>query len=173
MTKRNPQLEFTFKNLERTIGNLPKFFIMLSKFTRNHFWKYIGNEDRVLFLTVAYIRSKYPNALFLHPMNEGKKSPYEQYLTLWNGMLKGAHDLLILDPILEGTVNPQDGKPVRKYNGLSIELKSGNGKLSPEQITFKQKATECGWLCVEVWTFEDAKSIIDQYMNMTAQKLKG
>ena len=50
-------------------------------------------------------------------------------------------------------------------HGLWIELKTGKGKLSPEQIKFLERKTSRGYIAVAAWGFEAAVEIIKTYLN--------
>ena len=54
------------------------------------------------------------------------------------GMLKGAHDIRL--PVARGG-----------FIGLSIELKAGRNKLTPEQLAYGKRLTEEGWRVRYVW----------------------
>lgn len=54
--------------------------------------------------------------------------------------------------------------PVKEYSGLWIELKSNNGKLSPEQKLFLERKRQRGYQAVTCWGFEETKAIILIYL---------
>ena len=45
----------------------------------NPYQKYLKGEDLLQRAVMNYIEMQYPKAIFTHPMNEGKRSPFEQY----------------------------------------------------------------------------------------------
>lgn len=48
--------------------------------------------------------------------------------------------------------------------GLWLELKVGNGKLSPEQETFLRIKNDRGYVAVAVWGADAAKEVIKSYL---------
>lgn len=67
------------------------------------------------------------------------------------GMLKGAHDIRL--PVKRGD-----------YVGLSVELKVGNNKPTPEQIWYGEQITLQGWKVCYCWGYEEAKQEIINYL---------
>jgi len=45
----------------------------------NPFQKYLKGEDLMQRAVINYIQMQYPDAIFTLPMNEGKRTPFEQY----------------------------------------------------------------------------------------------
>ena len=45
----------------------------------NPYEKYLGGEDKLQRAIINYLQMQYPNAIFTHPMNEGKRTKFEQY----------------------------------------------------------------------------------------------
>ena len=50
------------------------------------------------------------------------------------------------------------------YHGLHIEMKIKGGRVSPQQKEWIKEATEEGYKAVAVWSLEEAKKVIDDYM---------
>lgn len=68
------------------------------------------------------------------------------------GLLKGAHDITL--PV------PRGG-----YVGLSIELKAGRNKPTPEQLDYGEKLKAQGWKVLFIWdNWTDAKDEIVFYL---------
>lgn len=157
--KQNDGITRTFEKLNKTIGKLPRFYDILARFMNNYYWKTVGNETRLQFLVAAYIAAKYPDALFMHAVNEGKRSKWEQYVAVYSGMKSGMPDIMIFDP----TTDPE----VRRYNGLAIELKIDKNKPSAVQLACMESLKVCGWMVSVSYSFEDTKRRIDEYMEKT------
>ena len=64
----------------------------------NPYQKYLKGEDLLQRAVINYIQMQYPKAIFTHPMNEGKRSPFEQYKLKYLGTKPGIPDLLIFYP---------------------------------------------------------------------------
>ena len=64
----------------------------------NPYQKYLKGEDLLQRAVINYIQMQYPDAIFTHPMNEGKRSPFEQYKLKYLGTKPGIPDLLIFTP---------------------------------------------------------------------------
>ena len=60
---------------------------------QNPFDKYLTKEDHLHLQVVEYLRWQYPNVLFGHWPNEGKRSPFERYKAKKLGMVKGWPDI--------------------------------------------------------------------------------
>lgn len=68
------------------------------------------------------------------------------------GLLKGEHDITL--PVARGG-----------YHGLSIELKAGKNKPTPEQIEYGERLKEEGWYVTYSWDWQDAADIIQKYLD--------
>lgn len=68
------------------------------------------------------------------------------------GLLKGASDFLLAYPI-NGSA------------GLWLELKTGHGRLTPEQKTFLERMKSVGYAAHASWHFEDSQRIIKEYID--------
>lgn len=54
--------------------------------------------------------------------------------------------------------------PTRKYHGLWIEFKAGKNDLTDNQAQFFKTAEEVAYKCIVVWSWEDAKKEIEEYL---------
>ena len=76
------------------------------------------------------------------------------------GMLKGSHDLRL--PV------PRGG-----FVGLSIELKAGKNKPTPEQLAYGEALIEQGWKVLYLWNnWEEVKDEIERYMREDAKPFR-
>ncbi len=68
-----------------------------------------------------------------------------------SGMLAGEHDVKL---------------PVARshYIGLSIELKAGKNKPTPDQLWYGNRLMEEGWFVAYCWSWEEAKDLIIKYL---------
>lgn len=69
------------------------------------------------------------------------------------GMLRGAHDVRL--PVARGS-----------FIGLSIEMKYGKNKPTPEQIEYGNRLAVEGWRVEYCWDWTKAKEIIVEYLSM-------
>ena len=68
------------------------------------------------------------------------------------GMLKGEHDVRL--PVARGG-----------YAGLSIEMKAGKNKPTPEQLEYGEQIADEGWLVCYCWSWTDARDEIVSYLH--------
>jgi hypothetical protein len=66
-------------------------------------------------------------------------------------MLKGEHDITL--PVARG-----------EYHGLSIELKAGKNKPTPEQLEYGERLKAEGWYVAYSWDWQEAADIIKKYL---------
>lgn len=116
----------------------------------NPFDKYLGKEDKLQNKVMNYIKYNYPNALFTHVSNEGKRSPFERYKMKVLGSKAGMPDVMIFTPN-------------KNYNGLAIELKVGYNKPSDNQLKWLRALENVKWKALWLNNFEDIITTIDNY----------
>jgi hypothetical protein len=116
----------------------------------NPFQKYLGKEDKMQNQVMNYIKYQYPNALFTHLSNEGKRSPFERYKMKILGSKPGIPDVMIFTPN-------------KKYNGLAIELKVGYNKPSENQKKWLKDLENAGWLSKWSNDIDEVITTIDNY----------
>ncbi len=73
------------------------------------------------------------------------------------GQLKGSHDIRL--PVARGG-----------FIGLSIELKFGPGRLTPEQLAIAKRLEEEGHRVVFAWDWIAARDAIVEYLNLPKEK---
>lgn len=118
---------------------------------RNPFEKYLTKEDHLQMQVAKYINLQYPDVLWNHCPNEGKRTAFERYKVVNFGIRAGMPDIMIF-------------KEHDNYRGLAIELKIGKNKATKLQLDCLRKLQRAGWLSKICYTFEDAIKIIDLYM---------
>lgn len=116
----------------------------------NPYRKYLKGEDLLQREVINYLELVYPNAVYTHPMNEGKRSPFEQYKLKFLGTKPGIPDLLIFTP------NENRG-------GLAIELKYKYNKPTPKQKEWLKWLKNCNWEATWHNNFDDCVKTIDEY----------
>ena len=117
---------------------------------KNPYLKYLGKEDILQNKVMTYIKNNYPNSLFTHVANEGKRTPFEQFKLKFLGSKAGVPDVLIFTPN-------------KKYNGLAIELKVGYNKPTDNQKYWIQQLKLNNWKSLWINNFDEAVEIIDNY----------
>jgi len=127
----------------------------------NPFYKYLTKEQREHVSIVNYLKYKYPNLIWWHTMNEGKRTPYERFLFGVMGAKKSVPDFVILEP--------KNG-----YNGMLLELKAEGEKITKkdgkplkdktEQIQFLEACKAKGYYTVMVAGFDNAIKEINNYL---------
>jgi hypothetical protein len=130
---------------------------------RNPFLQYLTPENHLQKQVNDYIRYQYPKVLFWHTLNEGKKSPFERFLAKYLGMKPGVPDNFI--------ATARHG-----FKGLFLELKVNDIHLKDGitlksdphlrvQYDFIQSLRKEGYKAEFAIGFDQAKSIIDQYLS--------
>lgn len=122
----------------------------------NPFEKYLGKEQHLHIQICRYISAQYPDALFCHPMNEGRRTKYERFLAKILSMKAGIPDLLLFEP--RGN-----------YCGLAIELKIKN-ILTDSQKKWLSDLSYRYWRTEVVYDFETGKKVIDEYLKQDKAK---
>lgn len=84
-------------------------------------------------------------------MNAAKRTPSEGWQAKAMGMLPGEHDVTL--PC------PRGG-----FTGLSIELKHGDNKPTKEQLDYGESLEREDWLVVYLWSWTEAKELIERYL---------
>lgn len=98
-------------------------------------------------------KSVYPGIdLMSCSLNGVKLSKLQAIKAKNGGMLKGEHDIKI---------------PVARHGriGLSIEMKAGKNKPTPEQLWYGDRLTEEGWRVCYCWSWKDAQQEIINYLS--------
>ncbi|OZI06609.1 hypothetical protein BWI93_19205 [Siphonobacter sp. BAB-5385] len=117
---------------------------------RNPYEKYLGPEDHVQIQVCNYLRAQYPQAVFYHPPNEGKRTTFQMFKIKILGIKAGFPDLVIFHA----------GK------NLALELKAAKGKPTPEQLEWIAFFRRQGWMAEICKGFDDAKAVIDHFMKI-------
>lgn len=116
----------------------------------NPFYKFLGKEDHLQNMVINYIKLQHPNALVIHPFNEGRRTPFERFKFKFLGGVAGVPDVLIFTPN-------------QNKNGLAIELKVGRNKPTKNQNQMMDALRSCKWSVHWSNDFDECKQIIDLY----------
>ena len=109
-------------------------------------------EHEIQVNCVNYFRLRYPKGLIFAIPNGGQRNVIVAAKLKAEGVLAGVPDLCI--PIAK-----------KGYNGLYIELKNGKvGKVSDNQQTIMGKLQNEGYQCEVCRSFDEFRTIIDNYM---------
>lgn len=121
----------------------------------------LGKEQAEHINIVNWFNYQYPELAndFHHFANERRCSVQQGRLLKRMGVKKGVADFFLAVPTLQ---SHPDGP--RYFGGLWLELKVGNGKLSPEQKAFIDRKISMGYMAMGVWGFEAATEIIRSYL---------
>ncbi len=118
----------------------------------NPFEKYLTKEDKLQHRIISYLKYQYPNLLFAHVPNEGKRTVFERYKFKYLGGKSGIPDLLIF-------------YTNKKYSGLAIELKVGYNKPTANQKEWLKQLNTNNWLAVWSNNYDECINIIQKYLN--------
>ena len=103
---------------------------------------------------VSWLKYNYPELLFWHTVNEGKKTMHSALRDEQSGLLKGVSDFIIL---IGGNGHPFAAIELKRTN------KSGRFKASPvskEQTEFLRKVRERGGFAAVAYGFEEFKKAV-------------
>lgn len=99
-------------------------------------------------------KGKYPElGLIFHVPNGGTRNKFEAANLKKQGVKAGVPDLFL--PVVRG-----------KYHGLFIELKYGKNKATEKQKEWIEKLNKQGYYAVVCTGFEEAKKVIQEYINI-------
>jgi hypothetical protein len=114
-------------------------------------------EEDLQRICVEYVEAlsrKYPILEYLfHPANGGKRPKGEAGKMKALGVKTGVPDLMLPFP-----------SPNRKWQGLALELKSPEGKMTEDQRRWLNAAIDGGWLAGLVWDFQDFQTYLDIFL---------
>lgn len=142
---------------KKTIEELRKYFPDEFLFTINkRFLYYLNFEELLQIQCMDYLKKNYPNVVAFHVPNENgfrQISDTMKYKISRMGLLKGVHDIIIL-------------QPNNYYHSLTIELKTPEKACTPssEQIAFRNILLQKGFQSEICNTFEKFKNIVDYYL---------
>ena len=108
-------------------------------------------EDDLQKAVATYLDLK--NVLWFHPPLERKTSFQAGARLKKKGVKSGVPDCLIFEP--------RDS-----FNGLAIELKIKPNKVSINQIEWLTRLKNNKWSTNVAYSFDEAKEIIDNYLNL-------
>ena len=109
-------------------------------------------EHEIQVNCINYFRLRYPKGLIYAIPNGGQRNVIVAAKLKSEGVLSGVPDLCI--PIAK-----------KGFHGLYIELKNGKaGKVSNNQLTIMEKLQSEGYRCEVCRSFDEFKTIIDNYM---------
>lgn len=95
---------------------------------------------------------KYTDLFWWHTPNEGKRTPFEQYLFKKMGGLKGVTDFVILE---ESNFS----------KGLMMEIKTGVNICTVEQVDFLIRSAKRGYTTAVVYDhYQDALALVDKHL---------
>ena len=140
----------------------------------NKFYSYLTDEDKLNIEVGNYLTNQYPDVLWWHTPNEGKRTNFERYKAVLLGMKKGVPDITIAEPKF---IKKNNGLAF-VYAGLYIELKVEREKVSAvrknktiqksrasdSQKDFLEILNKKRYKAVICYNFNEAKKIIDEYL---------
>ena len=101
---------------------------------------------------VQWFRLAYPKFLIYSIPNARKVSKVQGARLVSEGVVSGIPDLHI--PIAK-----------KGFHGLYIEMKAGNNKPSPNQITIMDKLRNEGYKCVVCWNLDEFMKEVIHYLD--------
>ena len=124
------------------------------------FERFLTEENHHQRAVATYMKLQWSKVKWFHPMNEGKRGKYEQFLVKILGVSKGVPDVMIPKSIF---INIGDQRVI-KYAGLAIELKSKKGKTTKEQDEWLEYLDGEGWYTAISNNSEKSIALIDDYL---------
>lgn len=121
---------------------------------RNPFNRFLGPEDKTQIAVTEYLKLQYPTAEVFHAMNEGKRTPFEQFKMKILGCKAGFPDLLIF----------------HKGVSLALELKKDKGSNpTDKQVAWLKTLRQNGFIATHAKGFDEAKRVIDEAFKKPTQ----
>lgn len=121
---------------------------------QNPYDNYLSKEQVMQAEITRLLSLKHPDLFWWHTVNEGKRTPYEQYLFKKMGGLKGVADFVILE---QGTFS----------KGLMIEIKWGKGVCTVDQVDFLIRSAQKGFTAAVVYDdARDALDLVDRHLKL-------
>lgn len=117
-----------------------------------------GSEDALQKACCQYLEWHPRRPLYFHPANGGSRHKIEAAKFKGMGVKAGVSDLVILE------AGDMGGFFGGVSLGLMVELKAANGKLSEAQTDFLLAAQKRGYKIAVVYTFDEFKTLIDNYL---------
>lgn len=118
---------------------------------RNPYEKFLTKENRFQRAVAQWLKMQYPDLVWWHTPNEGKRTSFESWLAKVLGIRAGVSDIVILEPN-------------KTHHGLLIELKVGPNKLTEKQAQFLTECSAKGYathVCYDIEAFMD---IVNSYL---------
>lgn len=112
-----------------------------------------GREQILQEQVVNYLSLKYPNILYTASVGGMRTHIGVARKMKRAGYRKGVPDLMIFEPS-------------KDFVGLAIELKTEDGRLSPEQKYWLEALTARKWKAVMCRGFDEAIKTIDDYLKV-------
>jgi len=109
-------------------------------------------ESSIQEMACDYIKLKGYGRYIVKIHNEGAGAANRGAQAIKAGLRPGASDVFI-------------ALPRHDKHGFWLEFKSHNGKLSPKQISFFADMEGQGYHTAVVYSFDEAKSVIDHYLS--------
>lgn len=125
-----------------------------------------GGERADQEAVIAWARlheKKWPCLKWLHSNRNEATSIGQRVKGAKMGIKKGILDMFLPYPAIYETQDPFSR--VLTYHGLYIEMKYGKGKLTEDQIEFREYALDQGYKVVVCWSADDAIKQIKEYLN--------
>lgn len=119
---------------------------------QNPYDNYLSKEQVMQAEIARLLSLKHPDLFWWHTVNEGKRTPYEQYLFKKMGGMKGVADFVILE---QGSFS----------KGLMMEIKWGKGVCTVDQVDFLIRSAKKGFTAAVVYDdARDALDLVDRYL---------
>lgn len=122
----------------------------------NKYQTYLSKEDNILQAVGNYIKLQYPKVFWFHPVNEGKRTKFEQFKAKATHIKAGVPDILIF--------KQKEITLCYKYCGLAIELKSAKGKTTTNQLNCLSSLRDNGWKVEVCYGTNEAIKVIKEYL---------
>lgn len=130
------------------------------KLLKDGFSRSEREEQEILIRWARLAAQKDPRlARLFHVPNGGWRHPATAARMKRAGVMPGVPDLLM--PV-----------PSREYVGMAIEMKSRDGKVSPDQRDWLNYLESVGWCVVVCYSFKEAREEICKYLGLKRKEVK-
>ncbi len=113
----------------------------------------IGEEKKIQFNIVNWLRQCHPTIFFMANLNENDGTPMWRQISQKMGVISGVSDLFF----------PQSNE---HYKGLWLELKTESGKGSESQINFCSHMISFGYDACITYGHDHAEHVIKKFYNL-------
>lgn len=109
-------------------------------------------ESQIQTAIINYIKLQYPKVLYCASAGGLRTSIKQARMMKATGYVRGTPDIAVYEPI-------------GKFHSLFLEVKTLKGRPTKEQLWWRDELNKRGFISEIVYGFDEAKIILDKYLN--------